>query len=371
MRRYGIFIFYNEHGMVGAYVEVLLKSIQEVLDKLIIVINGDIREEQKAKFYNYSKCIFYRKNMGYDGGAYKDVFLNFLKTEKWNYWDEILLFNDTFYGSFYPWKEVFDVMKDVQCDFWGLTSHPTEKSILFDGKIIPEHVQSYFIVIRKRMFIDLQFSEFWKKLKYPTSYKEAVENFEISFSRYFVNSGFTFTSWINEKKKELEIDENLSINNSELMVSLLHFPIFKRKMFMLQKYVKQKEMFQYLVENTEYPLQVIIEDIYQRCIDGKVKPFNPKYILEFCIRYEEIYLFGMGKYAYNIEKFLSEKGIRIKGYIISKLEANRNQVYELKSFQIKSNQGIIVALNKKNFIKVYKELKERFQNEQLMFPEYD
>ena len=49
MKRCGIFIFFNEQGVVERYITVLLKSLEEVIDKLIIIINGSILPLSRGK----------------------------------------------------------------------------------------------------------------------------------------------------------------------------------------------------------------------------------------------------------------------------------------------------------------------------------
>ena len=63
MKRWGIVIFFNEQGVVERYITVLLKSLEEVIDKLIIIINGSILPGEKTKLYNYSKDIYQRENI--------------------------------------------------------------------------------------------------------------------------------------------------------------------------------------------------------------------------------------------------------------------------------------------------------------------
>lgn len=121
MARRGIFVFYDANGIVDEYVEVLLKSMEEILTNLLIVINGEIKLDSLLKLGKYADRIFFRENKGYDGGAYKDVFLNFAKDDKWESWDEVILFNDTFYGPLFSWSEIFDKMSKVDVDFWGLS----------------------------------------------------------------------------------------------------------------------------------------------------------------------------------------------------------------------------------------------------------
>lgn len=368
MKRCGIFVFFNEHGIVESYVEILLKSLEEEIDKLIIIINGDIMSDEKLKLYKYSEDVFQRKNVGFDGGAYKDVFTSLLYDEDWKQWDEILLINDTFYGPFFSWDETFSVMQERKCDFWGLSSHPGGVEPFFNGEIVAPHVQSYFIVIKKRMFSNDLFYKFWKELIYPTNFKEAVKYFEIHFTEYFSKLGFRYESWIEVQKERSAINSFQYIDDMETRIIKLHFPVFKRKMYRLQNYLSLKRIFQYIDMYTKYPLEAIQQDIYQRCIEEKVKPYNPEKIKKFCGQYNEIYLFGMGGYAKNIEQYLIDNGIYVCGYIVSKKKIGLNRLFELKDFEIKDWQGIIVALNQKNLREVSGEIIRRIPKKQCMFP---
>ena len=45
MKRMGIFIFYDEAGIVDEYIEVLLSSMQDILERLVVIVNGNVRDE--------------------------------------------------------------------------------------------------------------------------------------------------------------------------------------------------------------------------------------------------------------------------------------------------------------------------------------
>lgn len=368
MKRCGIFVFFNEIGIVEKYVEELLRNIRQVIDKLIIIVNGKVLYNEELKLYKYSDYIFQRDNVGFDGGAYKDLFIGSLYEEDWEQWDELLLINDTFYGPFFSWNEIFSVMQKVECDFWGLTTHPGGVSSFFDGEIIFPHLQSYFIVIKRTMFLHYVFKNFWRSLIYPLNFKEAVKLFEIRFTEYFTQLGFRYTSWIEVKKTQFDI-KDYQINDLESLILKLNFPILKRKMYCLHNYISLKKIFQYIGEHTNYPVQVVQEDIYFRSILGKMKPYNPEEIKKFCNQYSEVYLFGNGKYAKNIEEYLSDNGITVCGNIVSKKVKQRE--FELEKFQIRSGQGLIVALNKENLREVYETIKEKVPSKQLLIPLYD
>lgn len=371
MRRYGIFVFYNEHGKVEPYVEVLLRSMRTILQELVILINGEIDSHEKEKLLSYSHRVFQRDNIGYDGGAYKDAFTVFLKEEDWTQWDELLLFNDTFYGPFYDWNTVFEVMDGRKCDFWGLSRHRGGKEKFFGGEVISSHIQSYFILIKKRMFTHPSFIHFWEMLGYPTSYKEAIKKFEIHFSTFFLERGFSFEAWTTAKEEYMKGQKYPGMGNMESLIKDWRFPILKKKACMLQDYISLKRLFQYLADDVGYPVEFIREDLRQRCTDGKMEPYNPKQVLQFSDQYENLYLFGRGRYAQNIEQFLQDYGKQVRGYIVSKVEDEQEQVYELEKFTIASNEGVIVALNYSNFRDVSEKIRNRIPDKQLLEPVYD
>ena len=371
MKRCGIFVFYDEHGIVEPYVDFLLKSILEVLDKLIIVINGEVEPREREKLYQYSKNVFQRRNIGYDGGAYKDVFTYFLKNENWDQWDEILLMNDTFYGPFYQWTEIFKLMDGSKCDFWGLSQHPGGPENFFGGEIISPHIQSYFILVKRKMFTHPSFISFWEKMNYPQNFKEAVKKFEIYFSEYFSGIGFKFESWLDVKLKQYKNLTPFDTNDMEILIKDFKFPVLKRKAYMLQNYIGLKRLFIYLEDNNAYLLNVMKKDLYKRCIDGKLSPYNPYELLKFCGKHEEIYLFGMGRYAQNIEQFLMDFGKQVNGYIVSKAVTQRNNVYEINDFSVKPGQGVIVTLNQKNCGEVNRIITEKIPLQHVFFPTYD
>ncbi len=368
MKRFGIFVFFNEHGKVAPYVEVLLQGIREVLDSLLIVVNGNIREEERAKLDGHATRIFQRENIGYDGGAYKDVFTKLAGREEWGQWDEILLMNDSFYGPFYPWAEVFGRMEGCNADFWGLSAHPGGKVDML-GKAVPPHVQSYFILIKKEMYTAPAFWEFWEGLPYPGCYKEAVEGFEIRFSEYFTGAGFCYGTLLEVLARDRGMAGEPDIYDWEALVTDLRFPVLKRKAYSIRNYAGMKNIFRYVIKNTGYPLQVIESDIRGRCVDGKMKPYDPEKIKEFCKKYKEIYLFGAGSCAENIRQFLEDNGKRVCGYIVSDTRDD-SRLLALKELELASDAGVIVALNEKNFAEVRGELEGRIPEGQMIAPVY-
>lgn len=61
-----------------------------------------------GKFHDYSDHIVIRENIDYDAGAYKEIISGLAQNDELKNWDEIVLFNDTFYGPFFDWQIIFE-----------------------------------------------------------------------------------------------------------------------------------------------------------------------------------------------------------------------------------------------------------------------
>ena len=141
MRRVGVFVFYDFENKWDSYVDYLLDSICPLLSKLIIVLNSKLDEQKTNELEKWSDLIIERENVGFDAGAYKDVILK-LGVSFFQDYDQLIFFNDTFYGPIYPWNNMFDTMEKQKADFGGITR--LKNSVKKDGTLDPERLQSYF-----------------------------------------------------------------------------------------------------------------------------------------------------------------------------------------------------------------------------------
>ena len=78
-------------------------------------------------------------------------------------------------------------MQYSRADVWGMTMHPKFE---WNGEMRNEHIQSYFLLIRKDVLTSEIFYQYWKKLRYPKSKEDAIIDFELKFSRLMCENGF-------------------------------------------------------------------------------------------------------------------------------------------------------------------------------------
>ncbi len=354
MKRIGIFVVYDQDGIIDASEEYLLNSLEEILDRLVVVINGKIEDHAQQIITHYTDEIIRRPNIGFDGGAYQDVFLHYLKREELQEYDELLLINDTFYGPFYSWNNLFKKMEIQETDFWGLTKHPEfySKSLKMH---VAEHIQSYFMVLKNQVFMSEAFSLFWKDMKPITSHEDAIKNFEILFTRYLSDAGFRYMVYTDlfPQQDYLQNDEPVFSSCCYFLLRDYHFPILKKKngvsVFNSQLYPSLN----YIKEHYEYDEKIIWENAVRTIKNAKL--FDT--IRKFREGHEHIYIYGCGKVSQAIGDFFMENKWDIEGYLETNpqnSEKDGKPIIAWKDFQQKEGTGIIVALGKVNTAEVMK-----------------
>ena len=192
VKRLGIFIFFDKDGIVDDYVAFLLKDMMKNLNKLTIMCNGILTPEGREKLEQFSSDIYVRPNSGYDIAAWKYAITKHLSREEIAEYDELVLFNDTFYGPFEPFSNIFSKMNEKDIDFWGLTEHRESVDNAIDSEYgyRPCFLQSYFTVFRRKLISSNEFYDFWNSVRDDYSYEEAVNYYENIFAQKFLEMGF-------------------------------------------------------------------------------------------------------------------------------------------------------------------------------------
>lgn len=371
MKRLTVFVFYDFEGIVDRYVIFLLLSLMEISDKIVVVVNGEITKKGKKEILNITPFIFQRENIGFDAGAYKDVFLTYLKNEKLDNYDEIIMLNDTFYGPIYPWGEVFSKMNKENVDFWGLSTHAGSKE-LFYGNIVYEHIQGYFLVCRKNLFTSSMFVSFWENLQYPRALVDAVIDFEIAFTDSFRKKGYLFTSFLDLNRMEnLVLDYEIPYFDSYKIMSRAKFPIVKRKALSVFYFAEANKSYKFIDEETKYDISFINE--HQRRLDKhkKIVPYGLDDIRLFAGTHKKIYVFGRGIAGKSVRDFLIQEKLMFEKFIVTSNEKKYCDTMELKDIKKISNEdGVILALGLEAFYQVYPKVKLVLEDNQLLCPRY-
>ena len=273
-KRLGVFIFYDKDGIVDDYVLYLLKSLKEAVEDIIVVSNCSLKESEKEKFKMFTDKIKIRENIGLDAGAFKDTFMEY--QEYFKTFDELILMNDTFYGPFVPFKDIFADMATKDIDFWGLTANyesPDGFGYLPDH-VIPNHIQTFFLALRKNVLESDAFNNYWKNynIKKMNSFEKVVTKHEVYFTHYLEQAGFKwdiYTDLSNYRSQNIEENYNYYAYASYDLIKNCRCPFIKRKNFVFERsdalYLTNgednKKSLEYIKNNTDYDVNMIYKNL--------------------------------------------------------------------------------------------------------------
>ncbi|MFF2488802.1 rhamnan synthesis F family protein [Microbacterium sp. NPDC058062] len=189
-RRLVVYVVFDRRGDVDDYIPLALAGLREHAARVLVVVNGKLTDQGRAALEPVSDEILVRDNEGFDIWAHKaalehvgDALAEF---------DEVLLTNDTWFGPVRPYGPVFERMGERAVHFWGMTDHAREEPNPFTGKgVLPYHLQSFWIAVRREMFLSEQWASYWRELPEMPSYFDAVLKHEAMFTEHFTDRGYT------------------------------------------------------------------------------------------------------------------------------------------------------------------------------------
>ena len=271
-KRLGLFIFYDRDGIVDDYVEYLLNDLCANFDHLTIFSNSFLEPSEKAKLEKFSKDIVMRENKGLDAGAFYEYFTTF---DTYKEYDEIICFNDTFFGPFYSFKQVFDCMDDRDIDFWGLALGHRQRDgygIMPEG-YISEHIQTFFIAFRHNVLVSEAFQNYWKNYDYEhmQTFYDVVTKHELRFTQYLAQAGFRYDSYIKDTNASANYMENYNnynynaatqiIQDKALYIKRKNFAFAKKDFLYLTDQDDLRRALEYIKNETEYDVRMIWKNI--------------------------------------------------------------------------------------------------------------
>ncbi|MDE7312839.1 MAG: rhamnan synthesis F family protein [Eubacterium sp.] len=371
MNRLGILVFYDEKGIVDEYLNYYIQSLVQVITELVIVVNGVVSDSGLKVFEKYTKRIYLRENEGFDAGAYKDVFTNYISQDEWSKYDEIILTNDTCFGPFVPFREIFHEMSNREADFWGIN--------YIERKQMP-HLQSNFLVFKKMAIRDMVS---YLKNKIPDDMQnliEVVRRFEIGLFTYLIDLNYIFDSYAARGK----------INNycsPDYAMIENGYPFLKKKAFDQSKYAGNRDncirALKYVYKSSNYDIQLIMDCIkrkYQTVFDLQEEFRNElitqrkevgnlilddAVLTQFLNSMDSIYIYGAGTWAKFLFRYYQKELKKLKGFLVSDDHYQLDHLFGHDVVKLSEltdlSAGIIVGLGEKNTEEVKGNL-EKYRN---------
>lgn len=285
MKRLCIYLVYDRENIVDRYIAYMLQELKSCVDCLAVVYNGEFIQDGEEYVTSYADALFYRKNIGYDAGGFKDAICSFLGWEKVYGYDELILVNDSMFGPFLSMEQIFLKMEKCRFDFWGITKHAPKKE---KEDIIYEHIQSYFLVIGDRLLHAVEFKKYWDEMPYYLNFNEVVTKHEMLFTQYFYDLGYQYGCFADMTPND---SENCIHNYTQYgflqyeLIKKRNFPFLKKKPVTfdtldLQTQENWRQTIDYIDKNTDYDVDMIWENLVRTVdISDLQRNFHLEYIV--------------------------------------------------------------------------------------------
>ena len=237
-KRLGIFLFFDADGIADDYVVHLLRSIRPCLSRLLVVANGKLLDGSRAKLEPLADELLVRPNEGFDTGAWQEALFRHVGERHFAEYDELVLFNDSFFAPFRPFEDIFRDMEDDGADFWGLSVHgaiPGDGTCRYGYR--PDYLQTYFLVFRARLFHSGDFAAFWRNQPSYKTFRSVAEGFGGVLTRHFEDLGYQWSVYSDTRDLDVSRDKNYDHHTYDLdeMVARRRYPIIKRRSFRVPK----------------------------------------------------------------------------------------------------------------------------------------
>lgn len=188
-RRLVVYVVWDRRGGADDYIPHALAGMRDDAAHILVVVNGELSDEARARLEPVSDEIMVRENRGFDIWAHKEALMHL--GDRLSEFDELVLTNDTWFGPIRPYRAVLERMAAHELHFWGITDHAREEPNPFTGKgVLEYHLQSFWIAVRREMFLSAEWLAYWRDLPEMPDYFDAVLAHEAVFTEHFAQRGF-------------------------------------------------------------------------------------------------------------------------------------------------------------------------------------
>lgn len=176
-KRVVVFNHFDMRGIVHEYVEYYLRELRRQGFSIIFTSNSPrFPDRSLDKLKPLVSVILWRRNVGYDFGAFKD---GIAEIPDLRALDMLLITNDSMYGPLQDFAQVIRRASPNEADVWGITDS-------WDGRF---HLQSYFLLFHPAAIRSQAFAKFWKRLRYFRRKRWVVRYGEIGLTPFFLSEG--------------------------------------------------------------------------------------------------------------------------------------------------------------------------------------
>ncbi len=255
MKRAVVFAHYDKDSIIDDYVVYYIKALKEANCDVVFVSCQQLAQSELAKLDGLAIHCISENHNEYDFGSYKRGFL-YLEPNLEKY-DELIFANDSCYGPIYPILEVFAEMEKRDCDFWGITkSNYAYQSSIKQIFTKSSHIQSYFIALKKQIFLNPIFKNFIKSITLQNSKQDIISKYEVGLSKLLYQNNFKSAEYIKDYSYQALICfwQKLIIKNK---IPFVKCSVLRKK----NNAITLTDNWEEVLNQTNYPIDLIRKNL--------------------------------------------------------------------------------------------------------------
>jgi rhamnosyltransferase len=177
MRRLAILAHYDAQCEVKRYILEHLRALRPLCSRVVLVSTSPLAPAEIEKAERYADEVALKENRGYDFGAWQSV----LERSDLSAYDEVILTNSSVFGPIDEGglRRSFERMENEPLDVWGMT----------DNHEIRWHLQSYFLVFRRRVLDSPAFANFWTSILPYSDKFQVIRSYEVGLTTFLTEAG--------------------------------------------------------------------------------------------------------------------------------------------------------------------------------------
>tara|TARA_R110000850_G_scaffold88300_3_gene189695 strand:+ start:411 stop:2720 length:2310 start_codon:yes stop_codon:yes gene_type:complete len=190
-KRVAVFASYSSDGFLPPQVLPYLTGLKPLTKAIVVVCDNDLAPGEREKLAPYAAHIITGRHGEYDFGSYKRGVACARENGLLDDADDLILCNDSCYGPVGSFLPMFEKMEACGLDFWGAT----------DSHHFSYHLQSYWVVLSRKVFNSSTFADFMKSVEKKDSVQAVIQSYELGLTKKLMKEGFTAGAMVENRLK--------------------------------------------------------------------------------------------------------------------------------------------------------------------------
>lgn len=295
MKRLLLYVHFHKYGIISPHVFYQLTKIRPLFENILFISNSPIKQPYLSELENLQLAdgVLLRENKGFDFAAWRDG-LTELGFEEVASYDSVTLMNDTCFGPLWELSPLYRRFEqDDQIDFWGMTNHRASDHC-------PKHIQSYFVVYKKKLASSKAFKDYWLGIKDHEEVQEVIDRYETQSTAYFQSLGFASGVVFDTVNRPIAngLPPDFSLYQpTELLTARV--PFFKVKITEVNNAIAPY-LLDYISKHSDYPIDLILHHLSDVFLPDEPYQLGQKYTRQL------LPVFGLERIAVHLHVFYTD-----------------------------------------------------------------